>query len=337
MKWLERVVSRFAITNLSLVICILYGAGYVLRLVNSPFLNYLTLNPYAILHGQIYRLITWLVVPQSSTNIFYVLIAMMFYYSIGTSLERVWGTVRYNIYIWGGVLFTILGAFAAYGISYVLYGSESLEIMSAVIAVYFTTYYILMSIFLAYAATFPNAVVLFMFILPIRVKWLGVLYVIDIAYTIYQYATMPFVSGLLWIVCAAMLASLLNFIVFFLMTRDWGRYSPREARRKRNWERDTRGRTINGRWREVPQGTAAGDRKAAGPLHMRRSQTLHQCAICGRTEATDPELEFRYCSKCEGSYEYCQDHLFSHIHARNGSAPTLLEQEITITSSESEH
>lgn len=336
MKWLERHLGRYAISDLSRIICILYGAGWVLRLVNPDFLDYLTLNPYHILHGQVYRLITWLVVPQSSTNIFYVLIAMMFYYSIGTSLERTWGTVRYNIYILGGVLFTIIGAFIAYGVSYVLYGAPALEMMSMFISYYFTTYYILTSIFLAYAATFPDAVVLFMFILPLKVKWLGVLYVLDLAYTIYQYATSPYMSGLVWILCAAMAASLLNFLVFFLMTRDWARYSPNEVRRKNAWKRGTQGKTVNGRWRAVPGSqnvagqTPAG--KAAGPVHMKGTQSLHKCAICGRTEVTNPDLEFRYCSKCEGGYEYCQDHLFTHIHARNGSAPTLMMgDDITIT------
>ena len=44
--------------------------------------------------------------------------------------------------------------------------------------------------------------------------------------------------------------------------------------------------------------------------------TRHKCAICGRTEKDAPELEFRYCSKCEGNYEYCQDHLFTHEHVK---------------------
>ena len=48
----------------------------------------------------------------------------------------------------------------------------------------------------------------------------------------------------------------------------------------------------------------------------REGQPRHKCAICGRTELDSPELEFRYCSKCEGNYEYCSDHLFTHEHVR---------------------
>ena len=48
-------------------------------------------------------------------------------------------------------------------------------------------------------------------------------------------------------------------------------------------------------------------------------KTRHRCAVCGRTELDNPELEFRYCSKCEGNYEYCQDHLYTHKHVTKDS------------------
>lgn len=54
---------------------------------------------------------------------------------------------------------------------------------------------------------------------------------------------------------------------------------------------------------------------------------VHRCAICGRTELDDPNLEFRYCSKCEGNYEFCQDHLFLHIHAKDGKGPLPMQVE----------
>ncbi len=47
--------------------------------------------------------------------------------------------------------------------------------------------------------------------------------------------------------------------------------------------------------------------------------TRHKCAVCGRTEETNPELEFRFCSKCDGNYEYCQEHLFTHVHVKHNS------------------
>ena len=40
----------------------------------------------------------------------------------------------------------------------------------------------------------------------------------------------------------------------------------------------------------------------------------HRCCECKKTEKDDENLEFRYCSKCNGSYEYCSEHIFNHEH-----------------------
>ena len=40
----------------------------------------------------------------------------------------------------------------------------------------------------------------------------------------------------------------------------------------------------------------------------------HRCTICGRTDVTDPQLEFRYCSRCKGYHCYCEDHISNHTH-----------------------
>lgn len=64
--------------------------------------------------------------------------------------------------------------------------------------------------------------------------------------------------------------------------------NPKEIKRKRDFQRQSK---------IMPQGS-----------------THHKCAVCGRTEKDDPNLEFRYCSKCEGSYEYCSEHLYTHKH-----------------------
>ena len=106
---LERKFGRYAIQNISLMLIICYAFGYAIQFVNADFLNYLTLNPYLILRGQIWRLITWILIPPSDFGIFTIL-TLYFYYWIGTTLERTWGTFRYNVYLLSGMLFTILGA-----------------------------------------------------------------------------------------------------------------------------------------------------------------------------------------------------------------------------------
>lgn len=304
---LQRFLQKYAVSNLSLVIIMCYGFGYLLQYVNASFLNYLTLNPYAICHGQIWRLVTWVLVPPDTSNILFIVIAMMFYYSIGTSLERVWGTYTYNVYIWLGIGITIIGAFVIMAVSYILAGTagisltgESAAAYFAAISRYFSTYYVNMSIFLAYALTFPDAVVLLWFIIPVKVKWLGVLYGVLLAW---DFVSTAMRGG--WFVCVAMAASLANFLIFWLRSGKMRRFSPRERKRR-------------------------ADFTDASKMRPKAGQARHRCAICGRTELDDPTLEFRYCSRCEGNYEFCQDHLFRHQHAIHGGRPLPADETVTV-------
>lgn len=299
---LESKLGKYALPNLSLYLILCYAAGYLIQLINNNFVSYLTLNPYAILRGQVWRLISWVLIPPGSSNIFFLLIMLMFYYSIGTNLERTWGTFYYNVYIFGGILFTVIASFLLAGWLYffdfkkagdlqLLYmginaqGVSTLELLQHlyqnVFWVLFSTYYINMSIFLAFAATYPDMQVFVMFIIPMKVKYLGIVYAVLLIIDILQMG---------WLAGFAIGASLLNFIVFFLMTR----------RRKPH-------RTVKQMKRQMEYRSAA---KPRGGI------TRHKCAICGRTEEDDPTLEFRFCSKCEGNYEYCQNHLFTHEHVR---------------------
>lgn len=300
MSKFERKFGKYAIRNLSLVLIICYAIGYVIQTINIGWLDYLTLNPYLILHGQIWRLVTWVLIPPQGSNILFVLIMMMFYYSIGTTLERTWGTYRYNVYLFSGMLFTILGSFLCMGISYLFYGEMIAMIGEAsffqTASVFFSTYYINMSIFLAFAATFPEAQVLLMFIIPIKVKWLGIVYGAMLALDLIQGTgvtkTLGSAFGFVDVFYrVALLASLMNFIVFFITSRKKVHISPKQVKRRQEFKSQVR---------KAPE------------------VTKHKCAICGRTDESNPELEFRFCSKCDGNYEYCQDHLFTHQHVTRG-------------------
>jgi len=142
----------------------------------------------------------------------------------------------------------------------------------------FSTYYVNMSIFLAFAATFPEMQVLLMFIIPVKVKYMGIIYGV---YLILE----CLMGGVInWVVIGS---SLLNFVVFFVTSRNKIRMTPKQMKQRQQFRREVRQTT---------------------------KITRHKCAICGRTEETNPELEFRFCSKCNGNYEYCQDHLFTHKH-----------------------
>ena len=283
MNWLNKLERKFgnwAIPNLIVWLIGAYTIGFVLYRVNPSIIGLLMLSPYHILHGQIWRLITWVFMP-TDTNLVYLLIMALFYYQLGTTLERTWGTFRFNVYIFGGMLFTVIGAFLLYGIMYLMNGVVTTEML--LIGTSFSTSYINMSIFLAFACMYPDMQVLLMFIIPIKMKWMAAVYGVLIALSFFE-------TG--WAGRMAIFMSLLNFIIFFFSTRNLKRYTPHEVHRRQKFKADMR----------RPQGYAGGAK--------------HKCAVCGRTELDDPTLEFRFCSKCEGNYEYCQDHLFTQQHIR---------------------
>ncbi len=271
---MERKFGRYAIRGLMKYVIACYIIGYVLLYTVPGVLNFLTLEPYMIFHhGQIWRLISWVLIPPSRSNIIFVIFMLILYYQLGTVLEQTWGAFRFNLYIFGGVIFTILGALVLY---LVLGVNAPVSIGAS-----FSTYYINMTIFLAFAVCYPNMQVMLYFLIPIKMKWMAVVYGVLIAYEFV-------ISG--WAGRVAIFASVLNFLIFFLVTRNLKVYSPKEVRRKKNFQRQM----------NQPRGGGA--------------SYIHKCAICGRTERDDPNLQFRFCSKCNGNYEYCQDHLFTHKH-----------------------
>ena len=249
-------------------IILMYGAGIVIDLVMPGlYYQYLCLDAAAILRGQVWRLVTFLICPPSS-GIFFNLIAMFLYYSLGTTLERVWGTFRFNLYFFSGILFHIIAAF----VIYFLMG----------VSVPLTPFYLNNSLFLAFAATFPQMQFYLYGLLPIRAYWLGIFIGAEFLYEF-------LFGGLIARSCIGL--ALLNFVIFFMMTRNYSKISPREIKRKQKFKSDM---------------------KTAQAEKIRL--THHKCAVCGRTEKDDPNLEFRYCSKCEGNLEYCMDHLYTHKH-----------------------
>ncbi len=153
----EKKFGKYAISNISLILILCYVVGYIIQRINGNFLLNLTLDPYAILHGQIWRLFTWIIVPPSTLNPF-TIIMLLVYYSLGSTLEHTWGTYRYNVYLLSGMLFTILGSFLCLGIQFFQTGGGmGLAATSRIVSIFFSTYYVNMSIFLAFAATFPEA------------------------------------------------------------------------------------------------------------------------------------------------------------------------------------
>lgn len=272
---MERKYARYAIRNLMNYIVILYAVGMGMDILVPGFYSaYLSLDAGKIMHGQVWRIVTFLMDPPGggspygggiTSYLLSNLLMIYLYFSIGKTLENVWGAFRFNVYFFMGVIGHVLAALVVYfifGYSYRL-----------------TTTYLNASLFFAFAATFPDMQFLLYFVIPIKAKYMAIFNGIFFVFN--------FIFGSMADRISIGMA-MANFILFFLMTRKYSRMNPREIKRKQEFKT------------KIKAATAA--------------NTHHKCAVCGRTEEDGDNLEFRFCSKCEGSYEYCQDHLYTHQH-----------------------
>ncbi|MGN0362399.1 MAG: hypothetical protein ACI4ET_06105 [Bilifractor sp.] len=308
---MEQKIGKYAIHHLTVYIIMTYVAGYILYFMASmnpeyqSVFYYLTLSPSLILKGQVWRLISWWLIPPSSLNI-WTIVMLICYFQLGTLLERTWGDFLYNVYIFFGLIMTVAGAFLLYAFTGVDYGQL------------FSTYYVSLSIFLGFAMTFPDQQMLFMFIIPIRIKYLAILDIVYLVYDVVSASAVMRIPRIIMIVC-----SLAGTIIFFFLTRGMrGMHGMNKSQRqtRKNFRRYMNGynggqqssNRNNGQTGQKIDRTTFG---AGGTVDGKR-RPLHRCAICGRTELDDPDLEFRFCSKCNGNYEYCQDHLYNHKHVQ---------------------
>lgn len=300
---LERKCGQYAVKNLINYLLIGYGIGYILELLSPDIYSALQLSPALVMKGQVWRLFTWILTTPESLG-FFTIFMFMFYYWIGHTLENYWGTFRYNVYMISGYLIMTIGAMLIYGITYLTSGG------TFAISLSMSTYYVNMASFLAFATLFGDAQVLFMLIIPIKMKWLAI---VDAVYLGYEclaniaryfqitgdaqqlayYALNGYsridIANIYFSNAIGIILSVMNFLIFFFATRNMKKYSPREAKRRFTYQKQ-----------------------------MRNAQSIakHKCAICGRTSETNPELTFRFCSKCAGNYEYCQDHIYTHEHIK---------------------
>ena len=271
---LERRYRKYAIPNLMYYIIGMYGTGLFLQLFAPEFyLQYLALDAQKILSGQVWRVVTFMIYPPGGGSLFGSLIGMYLYYMLGVNLESIWGAFRFNVYFFMGVI----GHVAAALVVYIFFRQR----------IYLTTEFLNYSLFFAFAATFPDLEFLLFFVIPIKAKWMAMFNGI---YFLYEFIIGNMATRI------TIVMSLINFFVFFLLTRDLNRFNPKEIKRKQNFHRQMK---------IMPQGG-----------------THHKCAVCGRTEKDSPNLEFRYCSKCEGSLEYCSEHLYTHKHVTSDNPTT---------------
>ena len=231
-------------------------------------------DPALVMKGQVWRLVTFMLVPESNRPLV-LLISLYFYYFIGSSLESEWGKGKFTIYYFSGILLTVLYSLVFYWIT----GNR----------VVVTATYVNLSLFFAFASLWPEQRVLLFYIIPVKIKWLAWVDAAFFVLMVVQYIRLGmFGFALLPIVAMA------GYLLFF---GEWlfGFVSPKRAKQK--------ARTI-----QFKQAAKKAQQEQARQAYERK------CAVCGRTDRDHPNLEFRYCSRCEGYHCFCEEHINNHIH-----------------------
>jgi len=292
MKNLRRRFERFCfrhrnkgIPNLMLYISLGSALVYLFTMItgNTILYEYLAFDRELILQGQVWRLFSYSLL-YNAGNIVLTAISLFCYYSLGRAIENNWGTLRFNLYYFFGIVL--------------------MDLYSMVFGGGADVFYLNLSLFLAYATLYPDSHFLLFFIIPVK-AWIFAVF--DLALTFYQvliysipYFAFPY--------NLFPLVALLNYFLFFgkdvanVIPVSWRANARRLFKKKSKPAKQPK---------TVPFPNAgsyeASVAKPQGPY-------THRCTVCGKTDTSDPELEFRYCSRCKGYYCYCQEHISNHSH-----------------------
>ena len=293
-KW-DRKYGKYAIKNIMIYLIIGYVISWFFINFNAEFyVKYLYPDMSLVFKGQVWRIISIIFMPPEFGNALFFAINMYFLYFIGQMLEKIWSSFVLNMFLVIGIGLHVIVAIAIY----LIFGVNVCDVM-------YGSYYITMALFVLVGMSVPDMSVLLLFIIPIKMKWLAVLtlsvLVGTIGFTIaintgFIEASWNFIYGLMNIGIYPSLScmvsasiSLITFFIMYFLMRGYGSVSRQQKKRKKEYEKTTKVHNVI---------------------------RVHKCAICGRTDKDDDSLQFRYCSKCNGAYEYCQDHLWSHEHKK---------------------
>lgn len=288
MNDLRRKWNRFlynnsgkGIPNLMLFISIGTLVVWFFMMVDPSYAiyNFLRFDRGLIFRGQIWRLFTYIFIPQNSG--IWLFLLLFAYYGIGRMVEAVWGTLKFNLFYLFGIVLMDIGA--------LILGTDA------------SAYYLNLSLFLALATMYPDNRVLLMYIIPLKMKYLAWVYLLFAVIDVAQGDFSP-------------IFALMNYFLFF--GRDCVNVLPGGDRvGKRKFDYGYRTNTKAGKaWAKAYQDRHTTGR-AAGPKKVIDMPTYrHKCSVCGKTDVSHPDLEFRYCSRCNGFYCYCQEHINNHAH-----------------------
>ena len=258
------------IPNLMLYIVLGTTVVYIMSQMSGNYFlyNLLTFNRTLILQGQIWRLITY-PLTYNIRNLLLMAVSLFCYYSLGRMMEQVWGTLRFNLFYFTGVVMMDIWC--------MIFGGRA------------SVTYLNLSLFLGFATMYPDSQFLLFFIIPVK-AWLFAL--IDLGIVLMDLITLPFPYNFFSVI------SLANYFLFF--GKDVLNLIPR------SWQIKFKSR---GKAKSQPKVIHFDTEKV-----KKTPDYTHRCTVCGRTDVSNPELEFRYCSRCHGYYCYCQDHINNHTH-----------------------
>ena len=291
MKNLRRNFERFCyqnrnkgIPNLMMYITIGTAIVYLMSMIDKSNTLYYALcfDRGLILQGQIWRLFTY-VFTYNASNVLFMFISLLCYFSLGRAMENIWGTFRFNLFYFTGVL--LMDIFC------MIFGGFRADV-----------YYLNMSLFLGYATLYPDAGFLLLFIIPVK-AWIFAL--LDLVLTLVEVVELT-AAGLFPYNLFPLIA-IANYFLFFgsdvlnIVPMSW-RANFRRLFKKKN--------TPNGP--KVVPFPRAGSYEAS--VAKPQAPYTHRCTVCGRTDVDSPDLEFRYCSRCKGYHCYCEDHISNHAH-----------------------
>ena len=289
MKSLRRKFNQFCyqnrnkgIPNLMLYITVGSAIVYLLSQIDKSSTLYYALcfDKALILQGQVWRLITY-VFTYSGSNILLTLIGLLCYFSLGKAVENCWGTFRFNLFYFSGILL--------------------MDVFCMVFDGWADISYLNLSLLLAYATLYPNAQFLLFFIIPVKAWILALFYLVVTLYNVFILTYMGMIPYNLF-----PLISIANYFLFFgkdvvnVIPLTWRINTRRLFKKKGTKKTGT-----------VPFPTAGSYQATTAKV---QAPFTHKCTVCGRTDVTNPELEFRYCSRCNGYHCYCEDHISNHTH-----------------------
>ena len=311
---LRRRFERFCFHNrnkgipdLMLYICLGSAIVSFASMMNGGTIlyNLLCFDKAAILRGQVWRLVSWLLTEQLGGNPVLSVLFLYFFYRLGKAVEMSIGTFKFNLFYLGGVILMDLFALIfcpteAVVISNMIFPPEVFTAFYSNMA-----YYLHLSMVLAFSTMYPDSQFLILFVIPVKAWAIALIDLVLIGISVYNmcYPVMIFPH------CLFPLIGILNYILFFasdmgnLLPLSW-RAKLRQKKRNKTTHRTTGPKVIPFSQAGNPQSTSA---KSGAPY-------THRCTVCGRTDAEYPDLEFRYCSRCQGYHCYCEDHISNHTH-----------------------